>query len=378
MALLEFVTLAPLAREPARVLSGGQRKLLELARVLMADPTMLLLDEPAAGVNPSLLELIIDRIAGHPGARHHGPADRAQHGHGGAALLAASWSWPQGRLLAEGTPDAVARDPARRSRPISAAPPHERRPGPMLAAERPRRRLRAGPADRATAPRSSVARGRDRGRARAERRRQDRRSIKAIAGLVPIARRHACASAAPTSPGVPAHSMLRHGLAFVPQTENVFATLTVARQPAARRRPARRQRQARAQRIDAMFDAFPGPRAPAAAPGRPPVGRTAPDAGHRPRPDRRARGADARRASAGLSPKLVDEVFASLAGDPRRPASPSCWSSRTCAPRSPSPTAPWSWSKAATGTKARAAELARRSAHRRALPRRPARREAAP
>ena len=42
--------------EPARILSGGQRKLLELARVLMADPAIILLDEPAAGVNPTLLE----------------------------------------------------------------------------------------------------------------------------------------------------------------------------------------------------------------------------------------------------------------------------------------------------------------------------------
>jgi branched-chain amino acid transport system ATP-binding protein len=62
MRLLDFVTLTRLAREPARVLSGGQRKLLELARILMADPKLILLDEPAAGVNPSLLETIIDRI----------------------------------------------------------------------------------------------------------------------------------------------------------------------------------------------------------------------------------------------------------------------------------------------------------------------------
>ena len=59
--LLEFVKLLHLANEPARILSGGQRKLLELARVLMADPSALLLDEPAAGVNPALLEFIIDR-----------------------------------------------------------------------------------------------------------------------------------------------------------------------------------------------------------------------------------------------------------------------------------------------------------------------------
>src|SRR5690606_1597987 len=46
-ALLDFVTLSRLEDEPARVLSGGQRKLLELARVLMADPAAILLDEPA-------------------------------------------------------------------------------------------------------------------------------------------------------------------------------------------------------------------------------------------------------------------------------------------------------------------------------------------
>lgn len=61
-ALIEFVTLGHLADQPARVLSGGQRKLLELARVMMAEPAVILLDEPAAGVNPALLDVIIDRI----------------------------------------------------------------------------------------------------------------------------------------------------------------------------------------------------------------------------------------------------------------------------------------------------------------------------
>ena len=60
---VELVTLAKLAHEPARILSGGQRKLLELARILMADPEIILLDEPAAGVNPALLEIIIAKIA---------------------------------------------------------------------------------------------------------------------------------------------------------------------------------------------------------------------------------------------------------------------------------------------------------------------------
>jgi branched-chain amino acid transport system ATP-binding protein len=60
---LDFVGLAGLAHQPARVLSGGQRKLLELARVLVAEPRLILLDEPGAGVNPTLLDQIVERIA---------------------------------------------------------------------------------------------------------------------------------------------------------------------------------------------------------------------------------------------------------------------------------------------------------------------------
>lgn len=60
--ILDFVSLSHLEDQTAAVLSGGQRKLLELARVLMAEPRVILLDEPAAGVNPALLDLIIDRI----------------------------------------------------------------------------------------------------------------------------------------------------------------------------------------------------------------------------------------------------------------------------------------------------------------------------
>jgi len=63
MEILEFVTLAKHAHQPAGILSGGQRKLLELARVLMAEPALILLDEPAAGVNPALLDVIMERIA---------------------------------------------------------------------------------------------------------------------------------------------------------------------------------------------------------------------------------------------------------------------------------------------------------------------------
>jgi neutral amino acid transport system ATP-binding protein len=59
---LEFFELDHLATEYAGNLSGGQRKLLELARALMTDPDVLLLDEPFAGVNPTLEEKLLDRI----------------------------------------------------------------------------------------------------------------------------------------------------------------------------------------------------------------------------------------------------------------------------------------------------------------------------
>jgi branched-chain amino acid transport system ATP-binding protein len=61
--LLDFIGLMRLANEPARTLSGGQLKLLEIGRALMAEPKMLLLDEPGAGVNPTLLGEIVERIA---------------------------------------------------------------------------------------------------------------------------------------------------------------------------------------------------------------------------------------------------------------------------------------------------------------------------
>jgi ABC-type branched-subunit amino acid transport system ATPase component len=59
---LEFFEIDHLATEYAGNLSGGQRKLLEMARVFMTDPEMILLDEPLAGVNPTLEEKLLDRI----------------------------------------------------------------------------------------------------------------------------------------------------------------------------------------------------------------------------------------------------------------------------------------------------------------------------
>jgi branched-chain amino acid transport system ATP-binding protein len=107
---LSFVGLSELEQEPARILSGGQRKLLELARVMVSNPKLVLLDEPGAGVNPVLLDRIVDKIT-------------ALNATGTTFLiiehnmdLVASLCNPvmvmaQGRLLMSGDAEAVLNDP---------------------------------------------------------------------------------------------------------------------------------------------------------------------------------------------------------------------------------------------------------------------------
>lgn len=62
MEWLDFVGIVRLADQPAGSLSFGQRKLLELAYVLVADPDVILLDEPAGGVNLTLINEIAEKI----------------------------------------------------------------------------------------------------------------------------------------------------------------------------------------------------------------------------------------------------------------------------------------------------------------------------
>jgi branched-chain amino acid transport system ATP-binding protein len=62
MELLDFVGITHLANEQSKNLSYGQKKLMEFAATLMTEPKLILLDEPAGGVNPALLEDIIERI----------------------------------------------------------------------------------------------------------------------------------------------------------------------------------------------------------------------------------------------------------------------------------------------------------------------------
>lgn len=59
---LDFFRLTPLREEPAEALSGGQQKLLELARALMRDPDLLLLDECTAGVQPAMVADLLEAI----------------------------------------------------------------------------------------------------------------------------------------------------------------------------------------------------------------------------------------------------------------------------------------------------------------------------
>jgi ABC-type branched-subunit amino acid transport system ATPase component len=107
---LDFLGIAHLAGQPAGRLSYGQRKLLEFGALLMTRPALTLLDEPAGGVNPSLLEMIGDRIR--------------QLNSQGMTFLVVDHNMPfvmdlchsvsvvdSGRVIASGSPQAVSNDP---------------------------------------------------------------------------------------------------------------------------------------------------------------------------------------------------------------------------------------------------------------------------
>jgi branched-chain amino acid transport system ATP-binding protein len=62
LELLEFLEIAPLRDRWGSELSYGQRKLVEIARALMLDPKVMLLDEPFAGINPRLQNRIVEHL----------------------------------------------------------------------------------------------------------------------------------------------------------------------------------------------------------------------------------------------------------------------------------------------------------------------------
>jgi len=107
---LAFVGLERLAGDYAKNLSGGQQKLLEIARALMADPQLILLDEPGAGVNPTLLGSIMDKLQD----IHERGVTFLIIEHNMdliAALCDPVLVMAQGSLLMVGSPDAVRSDP---------------------------------------------------------------------------------------------------------------------------------------------------------------------------------------------------------------------------------------------------------------------------
>ena len=108
--LIDFVGLGTLAGAPARVLSGGQRKLLELARALMTSPRLLLLDEPAAGVNPATIDTFAERIA-RLGARGVTVFMIEHNLDLVMRLCRPVLVMAGGRLLVEGAPETVRSDP---------------------------------------------------------------------------------------------------------------------------------------------------------------------------------------------------------------------------------------------------------------------------
>jgi ABC-type branched-subunit amino acid transport system ATPase component len=101
---------AHLAQEFASALSGGQRKLLELASALMSHPSLLLLDEPAAGVNPTLAAEIADKLLG---LREVGITLLViEHNLGFLELIADRvMVMAQGRMLTGGTMDEIRAHP---------------------------------------------------------------------------------------------------------------------------------------------------------------------------------------------------------------------------------------------------------------------------
>jgi branched-chain amino acid transport system ATP-binding protein len=110
-ALLERFKLSHMRDEFAGTLSGGQRKLLEMARALMVRPNMVMLDEPMAGVNPALKQSLLDHVKG---LRDEGMTvlfvehdmDMVQEISDWVVVMA------EGRIIAEGPPESIASNQA--------------------------------------------------------------------------------------------------------------------------------------------------------------------------------------------------------------------------------------------------------------------------
>ncbi|WP_137391588.1 ABC transporter ATP-binding protein [Rhodoligotrophos defluvii] len=107
--MMRFLNLSRVADAPAGTLSGGQKKLLELGRLLMLEPSCILLDEPFAGVNPVLIQEISQRILE---LNQRGiTLFIIEHDLAGLSRLVPKiYAMDRGRIIAEGTPDEVLAD----------------------------------------------------------------------------------------------------------------------------------------------------------------------------------------------------------------------------------------------------------------------------
>jgi branched-chain amino acid transport system ATP-binding protein/neutral amino acid transport system ATP-binding protein len=111
LAVARRLNLLRVANNAAGALSGGQKKLLEIGRALMAEPRMILLDEPIAGVNPTLAEEIAEHLRG---LRDDGVTFLVIEHHMDliARLCDPVIVMAEGRRLTEGSFAEVAADPA--------------------------------------------------------------------------------------------------------------------------------------------------------------------------------------------------------------------------------------------------------------------------
>jgi neutral amino acid transport system ATP-binding protein len=109
--LLRRFKLDHLTDEYAAGLSGGQRKLLEMARALMADPTLVMLDEPMAGVNPALTQSLLGHVTA---LRDEGMSVLFVEHDMDVIMSISDWvvCMAQGRVIAEGRPADIAGDAA--------------------------------------------------------------------------------------------------------------------------------------------------------------------------------------------------------------------------------------------------------------------------
>ena len=227
--LLEEFRLSAVERDYAATLSGGQRKLLEMARALMAEPTIVMLDEPMAGVNPALVQSLLGHITE---LRAQGMTVVFVEHDMDVVMGISDWvvCMAEGRVIAEGPPSVVGADPVVIDAYLgthtadAGRRPDERRqssfvPTGIVAGYLPgvdilrRLRRRARTTVRSSASSGPTARA-------------SRRSSRRSSGWCRCATgRSVLRGEAVTNR--PAHELVERGVGYVPQRDNVFPRLTI-------------------------------------------------------------------------------------------------------------------------------------------------------